>query len=276
MVEIGKLRLARMERSGQWEKGGEFFFNMDQLNSERKRDLGKDNKEEVQLELEEIRQLLLQSTDDQDEEHVEDVEVIEVFSKEPGVRMPPLKRVKVEPCPETPPPSLPPTPSSQLEDIEEIEVLEVVGKPFPKEANLRKIKIEGNAETPPSSAPLTPCRSPVSEVAKEYSIKMEPEVDVHVDVAPQTEGLGEDGVEVEVPLVEQALVGQTLVEQSSGEQALSFCRLCYITFTSHSEQLPHEQQVCFAAFLKRYLVNCTFLLLRSTPLRKTGRCSILT
>ena len=100
---------------------------------------------------------------------------------------------------------------------------------------------------------------------------MEPEVDVHVDVAPQTEGLGEDGVEVEVPLVEQALV-----EQTSVEQALSFCRLCYITFTSHSEQLPHEQQVCFAAFLKRYLVNCTFLLFRSTPLRKTGRCSILT
>ena len=96
---------------------------------------------------------------------------------------------------------------------------------------------------------------------------MEPEVDVHVDVAPQTEGLGE----VEVPLVEQALE-----EQSSVEQTLSFCRLCYITFTSHSEQLPHEQQVCFAAFLKRYLVNCTFLGLRSTPLRKTGRCSILT
>ena len=266
MVEVGKLRLARMEKSGQWEKGGEFFLDMGQLKSGRKRVLGKDDKEEVQLELEEIRQLLLKSTDDQDEEHVEDVEVIEVFSKDPGVRMPPLKRVKMEPCPETPPPSLPPTPSSQLEDIEEIEVLEVLGKPFPKEANLRKIKIEGNAETPPSSAPLTPCRSPVSEVAKEYSIKMEPEVNVHVDVAPQTEGLGEDGVEVEVPLVGQTLVGQ----------ALSFCRLCYITFTSHSEQLPHEQQVCFAAFLKRYLVNCMFLLLRSTPLRKTGRCSILT
>ena len=240
MVEVGKLRLARMEKSGQWEKGGELFLDMGKLKSGRKRDLGKDDKEEVHLELQEIRQLLLKSTDDQGEEHVEDVEVIEVFSKEPGVRMPPLKRVKMEPCPETPPPSLPPTPSSQLEDIEEIEVLEVVGKPFPKESNLRKVKIEGNAETPPSSAPPTPCRSPVSEVAKEYSIKMEPEVNVHVDVAPQTEGLGEDGVEVEVPLVEQALV-----EQTSVEQALSFCRLCYITFTSHSEQLPHEQQVPF-------------------------------
>ena len=92
MVEIGKHRLARMEKSGQWEKGGEFFLDMGQLKSGRKRVLGKDDKEEVQLELEEIRQLLLQSTDGQDEEHVEDVEVIEVFSKEPGVRMPPLKR----------------------------------------------------------------------------------------------------------------------------------------------------------------------------------------
>ena len=259
MVEVGRQRLARMEKSGQWEKGEDFFLDMGKLKSGRKRDLGKDDKEEVQLELEEIRQLLLQSTNDQDEEHVEDVEVIEVFSKDPGVRMPPLKRVKVEPCPETPPPSLPPTPSSHLEDIEEIEVLEVVGKPLPKESNLRKIKIEGNAETPSSSAPPTPCGSPVSEVAKEYSIKMEPEVDVHVDVAPQTEGLGEDGVGVEVPLVEealveQALVGQALVEQASVEQALSFCRLCYITFTSHSEQLPHEQQVCSAAFLVK--ISC--------------------
>ena len=79
--------------------------------------------------------------------------------------------------------------------------------------------------------PPTPSRSPMSDVARAYSIKTEPEVEMVVDGVPETEDPGD---------VEDVGDGGGVVGQP-----LPFCRLCYITFTSHNEQLPHEQQVIF-------------------------------
>ena len=142
----------------------------------------------------------------------------------------------MEGCPETPPPSLPPTPSQDLEEVE-IEVLQIIEK-HPKLRNWseEEIKVKTEEKTPPPSAPPTPRSSPMSDVAREYSIKIEPEIEMVVDGVAQTEELkendenDEDGERVEGGLV---------------DQSLPFCRLCYITFTSHTDQLPHEQQVLF-------------------------------
>ena len=52
------------------------------------------------------------------------------------------------------------------------------------------------------------------------------------------------------------------VEGEAVDDSLPFCRLCYITFSSHAEQLPHEQKV--NDFQPTYLI----VHLRCTVLRK--------
>ena len=231
VVEVGKQRLASLQVSGQCLKGGLFL----------EENMEKDDKEGMRMELEEIRKMLLESSDDQDEDlgektNKEDVEIIEVFEsvpKEPSTttRVFERRRIKLEGgrSPETPPPSLPPTPSQDPEEME-VEVLEIIEKHQKLTDTKSESKVKREEKTP--SAPPTPRSSPMSDVAREYSIKMEPEIEMVVDGVPQTEGLAEDGVE--------GGGGGDVVDQS-----LPFCRLCYITFTSHTDQLPHEQQVVF-------------------------------
>ena len=108
-----------------------------------------------------------------------------------------------------------------------------------KHQNLKETKSESRVKTEEktASAPPTPRSSPMSDVAREYSIKMEPEIEMVVDGIAQTEGLAEnDPGEVEGG----GGGGGVVVDQS-----LPFCRLCYVTFTSHTDQLPHELQVVF-------------------------------
>ena len=187
----------------------------------------------MSMELEEIRKILLESSDDQDEDLVEktnkgDVEIIEVFEsgqKERRSSVFERQRIKVESCPETPPPSLPPTPSRSPEEME-IEVLEIIEN----QPNLKETKSgETEVKREETTAPPIPSSSPMSDVTREYSIKTEPEIEMVVNGIPQTEGEvddegGDGGGEVD-------------------QQPLPFCRLCYVTFNSHTEQLPHEQQV---------------------------------
>ena len=247
LVEVGKQRLASLVMSGQCKKGGLFLEEEEEeVNSQKKRALDKDDKEGMRMELEEIRKLLLENSDYQDGDivdktstDVEDVEIIEVIEnsrKEPRETIF-ERQIKVEECPETPPPSLPPTPSQDQEEIE-IEVLEIIEK-HPKLNQTktwseRRVKLE--EKTPPPSAPPTLRSSPISEVAREYSIKMEPEIEMVVEGAAETEGLDENA--------EDEVDGGGGVNQS-----LPFCRLCYITFTDHTDQLPHEQQVGFINFV---------------------------
>ena len=266
MVEVGKQRLASLEMSGQCQKGG--LFLEEGVSSQKKRDLAKDDKEGMRMELEEIRKLLLDNSDDQDGDIVEktstdteDVEIIEVIENCPKEPRNAIfeRRIKVEECPETPPPSLPPTPSQDPEEIE-IEILEIIEKhPKLNQTNIwsdRKVKLE--EKTPPPSAPPTPRSSPVSEVAREYSIKMEPEIEMVVDGAAETEGLDENA--------EEEVEGEGGVDQS-----LPFCRLCYITFTDHTDQLPHEQQVGFFVFFFYILEKIVHRLFRCIAPSRTGR-----
>ena len=234
LVEVGKQRLTSLEVSGQLLKGGLF---LEEVNSGKK--MSRDDKEGMRMELEEIRKMLLESSDDQDEDlsektNTEDVEIIEVFESEPRNSVFERRRVKLEGCPETPPPSLPPTPSPEEPEEMEVEVLEIIEK----HQNLKEAKSESRVKTEEktASAPPTPRSSPMSDVAREYSIKMEPEIEMVVDGIAQTEGLAEnDPGEVEGGGGGGGVVGQSL----------PFCRLCYITFTSHTDQLPHELQVFF-------------------------------
>ena len=239
LVEVGKQRLTSLEVSGQCLKGGLF---LEEVNSGKK--MSRDDKEGMRMELEEIRKMLLESSDDQDEDlsektNTEDVEIIEVFESGPNEPRNSLferRRVKLEGCPETPPPSLPPTPSPEEPEEMEVEVLEIIEK----HQNLKEAKSESRVKTEEktASAPPTPRSSPMSDVAREYSIKMEPEIEMVVDGVAQTEGLAEnDPGEVEGG---GGGGGGGVVDQS-----LPFCRLCYITFTSHTDQLPHELQVFF-------------------------------
>ena len=85
----------------------------------------------------------------------------------------------------------------------------------------------------------------MSEVAREYSIKTEPEIEMVVDGIPQTEDLEMD-------------------QEGGVDQSLPFCRLCYITFTSHADQLPHEQQVCV---FSKYLFFCLKIISKGAQLR---------
>ena len=58
-------------------------------------------------------------------------------------------------------------------------------------------------------------------------------------------------MDVPEPQIEMIIEGdsQTLEkedEEVGGEpldESLPFCRLCYITFSTHADQLPHEQKV---------------------------------
>ena len=89
---------------------------------------------------------------------------------------------------------------------------------------------------------------------------MEPEIEMVVDGVAETEGLDENA--------EEEVEGEGGVDQS-----LPFCRLCYITFTSHTDQLPHELQVFFLHYnflsgvfsIKHPLFRCT------APIRTDGR-----
>ena len=119
----------------------------------------------------------------------------------------------------------------------EVEVLEIIEKHQKLTETKSERKVKSEEKTP--SAPPTPRSSPMSDVARQYSIKIEPEIEMVVDGVPQTE----DPEEVEGGVV---------------DQSLPFCRLCYITFTSHTDQLPHEQQVFFREqfLMSSFLCTC--------------------
>ena len=262
LVEVGKQRLVSLQMSGHCQREGLF---LEEAISSRKKALGRDDKEVMRKELEEIRKMLLESSDDQDGDlaektNTDDVEIIEVFERAPKETIS-KRRIKVEAsCPETPPPSLPPTPS---QDPEEIEVVDIIEN-NPINWSERKVKTEANSETPPPSAPptprtfpsppsgpSTPRSSPMSEVAREYSIKTEPEIEIVVDDI-------ED-------------LGQGMDQEGGVDQSLPFCRLCYITFTDHTDQLPHEQQVGFFVFFFYILEKIVHRLFRCIAPSRTGR-----
>ena len=131
-----------------------------------------------------------------------------------------------------------------MEDIDDldVEILEIINK-MPTKAGEegfgKRIKLEPEVETPPSS-PIS--RTDSSEEVHVTSIKVE------VDVSePQIEMLI-DGVSQTMELEEEKEEEEEEVEGEAVDESLPFCRLCYITFSSHAEQLPHEQKVNFFFF----------------------------
>ena len=85
----------------------------------------------------------------------------------------------------------------------------------------KRIKLEPGVEKPADNIESSPATSIKLEVT-------EPQIEMVIDGVAHTK-------EVE----EEEAVG----ECGAVDESLPFCRLCYITFSSHVDQLPHEQKV---------------------------------
>ena len=241
LVEEGKKRLASMEESGVWHKERDMFSEVNQAVL-KIREIKKETESQgLAREIAEINKILM---DNNDEEEEEDLEVLEVIgnTRMGNIDTSTAKKIKEEPVPETPPPS--PVPDNErllMEDIDDldIEILEIINK-IPTKAGAfgKRIKVEPGVETPPPS-PIS--RTGSSEL-HETSIKVE------VDVTePQIEMVVE-GVSQTMDEEEKEEVDGEAVDES-----LPFCRLCYITFSTHAEQLPHEQKV-LCTILNHFLI----------------------
>ena len=161
------------------------------------------------------------------ESEEEDLEILTVIEKSANVTRSRAMNIKEEPCPETPPSSPLPTTvdeSQLMEAIDDldIEILEIINKIPSKTAECGKmIKLEPKVEKPADNIELSPATSIKLEVT-------EPQIEMVIDGVAHTK-------EVE----EEEAVG----EGGAVDESLPFCRLCYITFSSHADQLPHEQKV---------------------------------
>ena len=165
------------------------------------------------------------------ESEEEDLEILTVIEKSANVTRSRAMNIKEEPCPETPPSSPLPTSvdeSQLMEAIDDldIEILEIINNLPSKTAECgKRIKLEPGVEKPADSIELSPATSIKLEVT-------EPQIEMVIDGVAHTK-----------EVVEEEAVG----EGGAVDESLPFCRLCYITFSSHDDQLPHEQKVHYRA-----------------------------
>ena len=228
LVEEGRKRLLIMQETGVWHNEEDLFSKGTPLVQEIKKEaFGEMSAKEIA----EINKYLM-DIDNKDEE--------EESSR--NTAKPTAKRSNEEPCPDTPP--LSPLPDGDLED-RDIEIIEIINKvPTTRTGHLEKrIKLESGIEKPSSNYG---CPSTIKvEVT-------EPEIEMVIEGVANTEE-----VEQEVDKGEDHVV----------DEPLPFCRLCYITFSSHADQLPHEQKVLgFKSTLTKH-----FFTNRCTPLRRIRR-----
>ena len=161
------------------------------------------------------------------ESEEEDLEILTVIEKSANVTRSRAMNIKEEPCPETPPSSPLPTSvdeSQLMEAIDDldIEILEIINKIPSKTAECgKRIKLEPGVGKPADNIELSPATSIKLEVT-EPQIEMVIDGVAHTKEAEEEEAIGEGG---------------------AVDESLPFCRLCYITFSSHADQLPHEQKV---------------------------------
>ena len=166
------------------------------------------------------------------ESEEEDLEILTVIEKSANVTRSRAMNIKEEPCPETPPSSPLPTTvdeSQLMEAIDDldIEILEIINKIPSKTAECRKrIKLEPGVGKPADNFESSPATSIKLEVT-------EPQIEMVIDGVAHTKEVEE----------EEEAIG----EGGAVDESLPFCRLCYITFSSHADQLPHEQKVHYRA-----------------------------
>ena len=162
------------------------------------------------------------------ESEEEELEILTVIEKSANVASSRARNIKEEPCPETPPSSPLPTSVDENQLMEaiddlDIEILEIINKMPGKTAECgKRIKLEPGVEKPTDNIESSPATSIKLEVT-------EPQIEMVIDGAALTREVEEE---------EEAVGGGGAVDES-----LPFCRLCYITFSSHDDQLPHEQKV---------------------------------
>ena len=221
LVEEGKKRLASMEESGLWHKERDMFSEVSQVTPKIQEIKKETDSHGVAQEIAEINKMLMDNNDEEEE----DLEILEAIGNITRENID-AKKIKEEPLLETPPPS--PVMCNErllVEDIDDldIEILEIINKVPTKvgeEVTGQRIKVEPEVETPPSS--------PISSIVDSSelhvtSIVKEPQIEMVIEGASQT--------------MEEKVEGEAV------DESLSFCRLCYITFSEHAEQLPHEQKV---------------------------------
>ena len=179
------------------------------------------------LALAEIKQILMDNNDEEEE----DLEILEVIGNitRGNIDTSTAKRIKEEPVPETPPPS--PVPDDErllMEDIIndlDIKILEIINKmpiKVGEGAFGKRIKVEPGVETPPPS-PTSRTEVHVTSIKVEVNVT-EPQMEMVIEGVSQT-------------MDEEEVDGETV------DKSLQFCRLCYITFSTHADQLPHEEKV---------------------------------
>ena len=227
LVEEGKKRLASMEESGLWHKERDMFSEVSQATL-KIREIKKETETQgLAREIAEINKMLMDNNDDE-EENLEILEVIGNITKG-NIDASTAKKIKEEPVPETPPPS--PVPDDDrllMEDIDDldIEILEIINK-MPIKAGEgafgKRIKVEPGDETPPPSPTSRTDSSKVHVTSVEVEVT-EPQMEMAIEGVYQT-------------MEEEEVDGETV------DESLPFCRLCYITFSTHADQLPHEQKV---------------------------------
>ena len=163
------------------------------------------------------------------ESEEEELEILTVIEKSANVTRSRAMNIKEEPCPETPPSSPLPTTvdeSQLMEAIDDLdfEIFEIINKIPSKTAECgKRIKLEPGVGKPADNFELSPATSIKLEVT-------EPQIEMVIDGVAHT---------MEVVEEEEEANG----EGGAVDESLPFCRLCYITFSSHADQLPHEQKV---------------------------------
>ena len=236
LVEEGKKRLVIMEESGIWHKEGDLFSGASQATPKIQEIKKETESQGLAREIAEINKILM----DNNEEEEDDLEVLEVIGNitRGNIDASTATKIKEEPVTETPPPS--PVPDDErllMEDIDDldIQILEIINKMPTKTgegAFGKKIKLEPGVETPPLS-PISSTELNVTSVKVEVDVT-EPQIEMLIDGVAQTMELEEE---------EEEEKEEEEVEGEAVDESLPFCRLCYITFSSHTEQLPHEQKV---------------------------------
>ena len=162
------------------------------------------------------------------ESEEEELEILTVIEKSANVASSRARNIKEESCLETPPSSPLPTSldeSQLMEAIDDldIEILEIINKMPSKTAECgKRIKLEPGVEKPADNIELSLATSIKVEVT-------EPQIEMVIDGAALTKEVEEEE--------------EAVSEGGAVDESLPFCRLCYITFSSHDDQLPHEQKV---------------------------------
>ena len=237
----GRKRIAIMEVSGVWHKEDGLFSAAIQAFPKVKEIKKETESQGLDREIDEINKMLLDNNDDSREE--EDLEILEVIGNitRGDIDAFAAKKIKEEPVLETPPPS--PVQDDErllMEDIDDldIQIMEIIKKIPTKTgegAFGKRIKLEPEVETPPLS-PIGSTDSSQLDVASVKVEVIEPQIEMVIDGDSQIQGIVEsyDEEEVEVNGDNEAI-----------DQSLPFCKLCYVTFSSHADRLPHEEMVSY-------------------------------